>query len=555
MGSKELISEAVESVELTEQVVLFRTRASDLESIKKLNCWGSNISDAKIIRRMPNLEVCSLSVNKLTTLRDFAHCYNLKELYVRTNNIQTLGDIHYLKNLPKLRSLWLSENPCTATDNYRMTVLRTLPRLQKLDNIVVSSEEISRATLEGDNLPVPEDFSYSGVFIDSTSSSTEEDKDGNRSRSSSESSEKWALPRRKRHQKKRDDLMKERMSYEDGGLMSVDSRGDCAPSRGAEEETSPRTDESCADADDKDVGTEKCENSRGCNADLQESRSINYNFNCNMDTLTSGSANIDNLKGESLDLAYNVSCNSVQMNIESVTDSVNSEIPEVDPPKILKNEIKQEDKNKTIESDSVPKIGIDNSLTVTSTESEKTDNSDKITSSSFLMCDEATLSGITPPTAAQGFGQKLSQDLGDAPSQTKNNENENRKCSLLDQIRLDDSLNISELNEDLAAEQNFINRFETTTASELGSYVSTVKSGFGKESKEPVNWKEYNRLRQEIGVKPMEPPPMTSRLMNNDIVKTRNSNILQAVLSLVKELDKDSLDIVSNAVQARLDGL
>ena len=35
----------------------------------------------------------------------------------------------------------------------------------------------------------------------------------------------------------------------------------------------------------------------------------------------------------------------------------------------------------------------------------------------------------------------------------------------------------------------------------------------------------------------------------------QNANILQAVLLLVKELDKDSLDIVDSAVKKRLDAL
>ena len=59
----------------------------------------------------------------------------LQELYVRTNKIERLGDIHYLKHLSRLRSLWLSENPCAGEANYRLTVLRTLPNLRKLDNI------------------------------------------------------------------------------------------------------------------------------------------------------------------------------------------------------------------------------------------------------------------------------------------------------------------------------------------------------------------------------------------------------------------------------------
>lgn len=82
------------------------------------------------------------SVNNLTTLEDFAHCPNLRELYVRKNHVKNLSDIHYLRSLKRLRALWLSDNPCAEGEKYRMTVLKTLPNLQKLDNIGKIQEAI-----------------------------------------------------------------------------------------------------------------------------------------------------------------------------------------------------------------------------------------------------------------------------------------------------------------------------------------------------------------------------------------------------------------------------
>ena len=45
---------------------------------------------------MPNLEVLSLSVNKINTLKDLFNCNKLQELYLRKNNI---SDIREIKNL------------------------------------------------------------------------------------------------------------------------------------------------------------------------------------------------------------------------------------------------------------------------------------------------------------------------------------------------------------------------------------------------------------------------------------------------------------------------
>lgn len=56
------------------------------------------------------------SVNKIRSLEDFQHCRNLVELFVRKNEIADLSQILYLQSLPKLRNLWLEENPCANED-------------------------------------------------------------------------------------------------------------------------------------------------------------------------------------------------------------------------------------------------------------------------------------------------------------------------------------------------------------------------------------------------------------------------------------------------------
>lgn len=142
---------------LTENCVLSRTRAQDLKSVRKLNCWGSELEDVSIVRKMSHVEVLSLSVNNIHTLADFAYCKNLQELYIRKNNIRDLNEVLHLKDLPRLRNLWLADNPCAENEHYRMTVLRHLPNLQKLDNQTVQSHEVERAQVQGSalNLPAP----------------------------------------------------------------------------------------------------------------------------------------------------------------------------------------------------------------------------------------------------------------------------------------------------------------------------------------------------------------------------------------------------------------
>ena len=59
----------------------------------------------------------------------------LKELYLRRNSITDLDEILFLKDLPSLKVLWLSDNPCSRVSGYRSTILKNLPNIEKLDNI------------------------------------------------------------------------------------------------------------------------------------------------------------------------------------------------------------------------------------------------------------------------------------------------------------------------------------------------------------------------------------------------------------------------------------
>lgn len=56
------------------------------------------------------------SVNNISSLADFQFCTNLQDLFVRKNNISDLNEICYLQSLPKLRNLWLGENPCAEEE-------------------------------------------------------------------------------------------------------------------------------------------------------------------------------------------------------------------------------------------------------------------------------------------------------------------------------------------------------------------------------------------------------------------------------------------------------
>lgn len=122
-----------------------RTKCNRLDLIKHLNLWGNDLQNISVIRQMPNLEVLSLSVNRVETLNDLRGCPRLAELYLRKNNVRDLAEVQCLCNLRHLRVLWLNDNPCATLPHYRMYILQRLPGLGKLDSQEVTADERRQA--------------------------------------------------------------------------------------------------------------------------------------------------------------------------------------------------------------------------------------------------------------------------------------------------------------------------------------------------------------------------------------------------------------------------
>ncbi|NXP86771.1 CU002 protein, partial [Passerina amoena] len=105
-----------------------------------------------ICRDLPNIEVITFSVNGISDLEPLHQCQNLSELYLRRNNIRSLDELFYLKTLPRLRVLWLAENPCCGPDphRYRMTQQAFVVSLA-----AVTEEELSQALVDGVEITAP----------------------------------------------------------------------------------------------------------------------------------------------------------------------------------------------------------------------------------------------------------------------------------------------------------------------------------------------------------------------------------------------------------------
>lgn len=88
-----------------------------------------------------NLEIVSLSLNKMSSLAPFACCKKLKELHLRKNQICDINEVQYVQNLPLLHTLLLTDNPICNTSDYRIKVISFLPSLVNLDSTQVTEVE------------------------------------------------------------------------------------------------------------------------------------------------------------------------------------------------------------------------------------------------------------------------------------------------------------------------------------------------------------------------------------------------------------------------------
>ena len=120
---------------LTKELILRKNpKISDISQITKLNLYAQDIQDISILSSMSKLEYLSVSCNQISSLFPLSHCINLREIYLRNNNISSFEELNNLRHLSNLKILWLEGNPICNDKFYRNKVLNILPQLISLDN-------------------------------------------------------------------------------------------------------------------------------------------------------------------------------------------------------------------------------------------------------------------------------------------------------------------------------------------------------------------------------------------------------------------------------------
>ncbi|OQS04033.1 hypothetical protein THRCLA_03691 [Thraustotheca clavata] len=103
------------------------------------------ITDMTIAAEIASLEHLIISENQLTTLNGLQLFPNLVSFKAELNQIAALSDVQILGSMLKLIEIDLTGNPLTQAENYRLDMILLMPKLIKLDGIVIEDEERIKA--------------------------------------------------------------------------------------------------------------------------------------------------------------------------------------------------------------------------------------------------------------------------------------------------------------------------------------------------------------------------------------------------------------------------
>jgi cilla- and flagella-associated protein len=185
--------ETEEGVILTEEKILKICHKKSPEEVTKINAFAMSITLIPDLSAFINLKIISLSLNSIESLKPFQDCLLLKELHLRKNSISKLEEISYLKDLPELEILFLSDNPCCQIPFYRSKVIRTLKHLVTLDSVSINEIERDKAIEDCDELIVIDDLVSHELAV-LTASDVERDPELSTLLSSPRELEPFALP-------------------------------------------------------------------------------------------------------------------------------------------------------------------------------------------------------------------------------------------------------------------------------------------------------------------------------------------------------------------------
>lgn len=124
---------------------------SDIEKIEHIDRWcrelkilylQSNLIDKiENVGKLKQLEYLNLALNNIEVVENLEKCENLKKLDLTVNFIAELTTIESLRGNIFLQEMYMTGNPSSKFENYREFVIATLPQLQRLDGIEITTTD------------------------------------------------------------------------------------------------------------------------------------------------------------------------------------------------------------------------------------------------------------------------------------------------------------------------------------------------------------------------------------------------------------------------------
>ncbi|GJQ79695.1 hypothetical protein Trydic_g5842 [Trypoxylus dichotomus] len=123
----------------------------NVEKIEYLGDWCKNLEilylQSNLIAKIENLHklkkllYLNLAINNIETIENLERCESLEKLDLTLNFIGDIQSIRCLTANANLKHLYLTGNPCTDFREYRNYVITHLPQLDTLDNVEVKRSE------------------------------------------------------------------------------------------------------------------------------------------------------------------------------------------------------------------------------------------------------------------------------------------------------------------------------------------------------------------------------------------------------------------------------
>jgi len=155
MDSKLCELTACEQLSLSTNAIERISPLTGLKNLKILSLARNNIKRFEKLEDVANtLEEIWISYNQIDKLDGLNGMRKLRIIYMSNNSIKSFDELNKLRDLPCLEELLLIGNPMyegLSREQRRLEVVRRLPKLKKLDAIVVSEVERELAMGGGDS--------------------------------------------------------------------------------------------------------------------------------------------------------------------------------------------------------------------------------------------------------------------------------------------------------------------------------------------------------------------------------------------------------------------